>query len=69
MIKNLSRRVLTGLVSPVRSREEKEAAALCSEDALWHPKESVQIQTPALETVLRCACLDVHLQLTVGCFA
>ena len=31
--------------------------------------KGVQIQTPALETILRCACLDVHLQLTLCCFA
>ena len=59
------RRVLAGLGSPVRSWKEKKLL-LCAHKRRAGTK-GVQIQTPALETVLRCACLDVHLQLTVWC--
>ena len=64
MIGSWSRRVLAGLGSPVRSRKEKKAAALCLKEARRRPK-GAQIQTPALETILRRACLDEHLQFVV----
>ena len=57
-------RVLTGLGSPVRSRKAKKS---CCSLLIRHALLGVQIQTPALETVLRSACLDVRLQLTVCC--
>ena len=65
MIGSCSRRALAGLGSPVRSRKEKSCCSMLIRRT--PAPRRCEIQTPALETVLRRACLDVHLQLTV-CF-